>query len=338
MYFTGVHFDYFFNFWLYGFGLQKGATIGPLTSGAVPDESSQMMIETFMWPEWQKLTAYLAKFYREGLTHPETLIWDGNECRARTREGIFGIFVGGFGDYLGNTHPSLVELGIHQPGEDGYPVNMAFPRLNKGEPIGWFCTRPALGNTPMVVNKDVADPERLIKYLNWQNSPLGGIVALMGGGDEEHGYWYEDNGLPVYNKSFYDRLNAGEASSNMAAPWQYKMLHPGSVLNFDPAYILPGAPGLSKFELEARAITYFDYYSDIRMEKYNLMDKGPHHRSKMADINAIVRMWRAEIILRSTSDEEALSMYYQMVDEVKRAGIEDVQRENYLLYKKANGL
>ena len=337
LYFTGAHFDYFFNFWLYGFGLPAGATIGPITSGAVPDESSQMMIETFMWPAWQKLTAYLAKFYREGLIHPETLIWDGNECRARTREGIFGMYVVGWGDYFTNTHPSLIELGLHPEGPEGYPLNMPFPRVNKNEPVYWFSTRPALGNTPMVVSKSAPDPVRLIKFLNWQNTQYGGTATWFGGPDEEYGYWYELDGVPTYNQSFADRLNAGEANINMAAPWQYTFLHPGGDLRMELGF-LPGGPGMSDLETEARAINFFDYYGDIRMEKYNLMDKGPHHRSKMTDINAIVRKWRAEIILRSTSDEDALNMYYQMVEEVKRAGIEDVQRENYLLYKKANGL
>jgi len=297
-----------------------------------PDDSSQMLIIRQLHSSFLPTMKYLSKLYREGLLDSEILAYQTSaDITNRALQGKFGVFFAHVSVYNNGVLASLNELGI-----DGEYINIEFPSGPDGATVPWLYYTQ-IGSTLAVINKDVTDPTRLIQYINWQNTYEGNIVTWFGAPDKELGYWYyDDNGDMMYNVEFFDALLAGEKNDQQCAPWTYIIAFPGVNQACDVQTVLPNSTGRSEFQQACRDLAYKCKFNDIGIDKFNAQEKGEVYKAKWTDIDAIIRKYRGILLTETANDADVEAKYSEMVSELMAAGIEDVQKEHYQIYKSVN--
>jgi ABC-type sugar transport system, periplasmic component len=310
------------NIFAHAFGLPGG--------NVAIDDANQMIVEPFMQKPWQDAYKFLAKMYREKLVDPELITAKDQDKLEKGKQGKYGILFAGISDFGDNIEGAIKRLGI-----TGTYENMELPKITGLEKTNWLYYNQ-LGGTIAIVNKNVKDPERLMKYINWQNTKIGNMITWWGAPDKENSWFYLENGEPLRNDAFYDALLKGEKNTDKVSPWTYWIAGPGVTATADINVVCKNSPGLRPFHKKAKEIGSAQVYNDVKLDKYLLSDKGPVYKQKWTDIDAVVSKYRAELIMRTKSDADFDAKIAQMQADLKKAGIDDVQKEDYKLYMEVN--
>jgi putative aldouronate transport system substrate-binding protein len=307
----------------HGFGLPGG--------NVLVDDANQMIVEPFMQEAWKEAYKFLARLYREELLDPEIVTGNNETILEKGKQGRYGILFTDISSFGDNIEGAIERLGI-----PGKYQTMELPKLDGIDKTNWLYYNQ-LGGSLAIVNKNVKDPERLMKYINWQNTVIGNMITWWGAPHPEESWFYiDENGEPMRNAEFCDALLRGEKNTDKVSPWSYWIAGPGVTTTADINAALKNSPGIRPFHMESKEIGYAQAYNDPRLDRYFLTEKGPIYKQKWTDIDAIVSKYRAELIMRSGSDSAFEENYNKMIAELDRAGIYDVQKENYELFIEVN--
>ena len=85
-----------------------------------------------------------------------------------------------------------------------------------------------------------------------------------------------------------------------------------------------------------RKYGYEDLYTDVKQDKFEYADKGMQHKALWPDLETIMRTFRGDIIMRTSSDKEAIAKYNEMVKALMDAGLNELMKEDYQLWQKVN--
>ncbi len=302
-----------------------------LSTGYVLDEENGTLYEEYMSDGWEEAYVYLAKLYREGLIDPNIMTDTETDVLEKGKQGRYGAMFTNINWFNDQMAGALVQAGYEgvftpHPVPDSETVDFENDWYNYN----------SLGVSLALFNKDLEDPERVLQYVNWQNTEIGTTTTWWGVPDEENGYWYlDDENNRVWNTPFHEALAAGTATATTVGSWIYWIAGPGvSMLgDFDDSH---GRPAMSDMHALGREYGYDDAYNDISIDKFSYALKGPMYEQTFNDIETIVEKWKAEIITRSTSDDDARQMVQDMRAELIQAGIEEVGKENYEIYVEQN--
>ena len=313
------------NMLAYSFGLPGG--------GLVIDEENGYVLDAFMTEPWQEAHRFLAKLFREGLLDPEMITGDTNTLREKGKQGKYGVLFTSISDFGDHIEGAIDRLGI----EADY-VCMELPHIDGIEKTNWLY-KNALGSTIGLVSKDAPDVQRIMKYVDWQNTVNGNMVTWWGGPSEEESWFYfNENGEAVRNGAVFDKILEGEMDTSYISPWTYWIAGLGVTIPSDINASIIASPGVRPFHQASKDIGFKQYYNDPKLDPYLLTPKGEEYDACWTDISAVVNKYRAELIMRTADDEEFDRQLQNMYDELERAGIYRVAAENYELYKQVNNL
>lgn len=317
--------------WNSGNGLKLAHSFGLPGGDVVVDEENGQIVEAFMTEAWQNAIKFEAKLYREGLLDADMITMQDSDLLEKGKQGLYGILwtsISYFGD---NIEGAIDRLGI----EPDY-ICMELPGINGTEGTNWVY-KNALGSSIGMVSAKAADKERIFKYVDWQNTPVGNMVTWWGGPDEEESWFYvNENGEAVRNAEINEKINGGEMTTDYISPWTYWIAGLGVVIPSDFNVSAIGAPGVRKFHQDSKDIGFKQYYNDAKLDAYFLATKGETYDACWTDINNIVNDYRAEMIMRTADDAAVDALLEEMYAELEAAGIYDVQAENYALYVEVN--
>jgi len=307
----------------HGFGLAGG--------NVVVDEENGRIIESFMTDEYADSMRFAAKLYREGLLDPDCITATNEELLEKGKQGKYGILYTSISYYGDNIEGAIDRLGI----EADY-VTMELPGINGTEGTNWLY-KNALGSSIGMVSANAADKERIFKYVDWQNTVIGNMITWWGGPDKEQSWFYiNENGEAVRNGEISDKINQGEMSTDYISPWTYWIAGLGVTIPSDINASIIDSPGVREFHQNSKDIGFKQYYNDPKLDRYLLATKGETYDALWTDIMAIANEYRANLIMRTADDAEFDEVLQEMYDELKNAGIEDVEAENYQLYLAVN--
>ncbi len=297
----------------------------------VIDDANKTLYESFMSKGWEDAYVFLSKLYREQLIDKSCLTDTSEDRLEKAKQGKYGVYFGSIADFGDNIEGALLRK--KAPGKF---VNFKMPRLKANSDNKWN-NYNSLGATIAIVSKNVQDPERLMKYINWQNTKLGNTVSWWGAPSKDDGYWYIDQDKELtFNAPFIKALLDGTKNSDKCSPWCYWIAGPGVTKQSQVDISFKNSPGQREFHKIARANGFADIFNDITYDKFMYAEKGPIYKQKMNDFGTILEKWRTAIVVKSKSDDEARGMVKQMRDELMSAGLEMVGKENYEIYKKVN--
>ena len=296
------------------------------------DEENQYLVPLYLQDGWREAAVYFAKLYREGLLEPEQLTMEFGDIVEKAKQASYGVFSASIAMFNDNIKGALANAG-----HDFYYTAVRFPREVAGEYTGWY-HKNSLGGSIAIFSKDIQDMEKVMEYVNWQNTRVGNCITWWGAPDKEDSWFYltEDGTDIVYNAAFMDGLAQGTKTTDYAAPYTYWIAGPGVNDSCQLYTNVIDSPGFDDFFNDMRKLGYEDAHFDAAFDAFNLAPKGEIYNSLWADIKYISDSYLGDIIMRSTSDEEANAMVDQMIEEMKAAGIEDLMRECYQVYKDAN--
>ena len=311
------------NLMAYAFGLPVG--------GVEVDDENGYIKEAFMTEAWAESERYLAKLYREGLIDPDIFTATDEELLEKGKQGKYGVLFTSISYFGDNIEGAIDRLGI----EADYEC-MDLPGVNGNEHTNWLY-KNALGSSIGLVSAKAKDPERIFKYVDWQNTDIGNMITWWGGPDKDESWFYiNENGEAVRNGPISDKIQKGEMSVDFISPWTYWIAGLGVTRPSDINASIIDSPGVRKFHQDSKDVGFKQYCNDAKLDAYLLATKGEKHNALWTDIAAIVNEYRAALVMRTADDAEFDEVLAEMYSELEGAGINDVMAENYKLYTDVN--
>jgi len=311
------------NLMAYAFGLPGG--------GVVVDEEKEQIIEAYLTEPWAESMRFMAKLYREGLLDPDIITMTNSELLEKGKQGKYGVLFASISQFGDNIEGAIDRLGITAD-----YITMELPGINGTEGTNWLY-KNALGSSIGIVSAKAADKERIFKYVDWQNTPIGNMITWWGGPDKEESWFYiNENGEAVRNGVVSDKILNGEMTTDYISPWTYWIAGLGVTIPSDINASIIDSPGVRKFHQDSKDIGFKQYYNDPKLDAYFLATKGEVWQALYTDIAAIVNEYRATLLMRTGDDAEFDKVLQEMYKELEAAGINDVMAENYQLYLDAN--
>lgn len=296
------------------------------------DEENELMIPIYLQKGWGDAAVYFAKLYREGLLEPEQLTLDFDDIVEKAKAATYGVFashITQFNDYIKGALASA--------GHDFYYKSIQFPRAEADAYTGWYHLN-SLGGSIAMFSKDIENMDKVMEYVNWQNSRVGNCITWWGAPDKEDSWFYlTDDGTDlVYNAEFMDAMAAGTKTTDMASPWTYWIAGPGVNDTCQLYTNVIGSPGFDDFFGQMRVNGYKDVHFDPAFDAYNITPKGDVYNSTWTDIVYLAEMYLGDIIMRTETDEQAYELVAEMIEEMEAAGVVELMEECYDLYVTAN--
>jgi len=294
------------------------------------DDSAQRIYSTYYLPGYLDGLKYFAKLYREGLMDPELLMLSQDQTEEKMNNAKYVVYMGYNGTVSG-LGPKLEQQGIGKLEAIQFPFNEGVEASKRllYEPLGW---------SMVGISKNTKDPVRLLKFIDWQNTEIGARVVAEGAPSKTDNVWYiDENGKSVFNKEVYEKSQRGEIDVNATGRWSYWFVIPCTwTPEFHPNY-LEGGPGADPYGQKHTEIIKPLLYYDLNMAKYLATEKGPVYQEKNTSVSNIWSNYVAKIIMETKNDQEVETLYNEMIAEMEKAGLVDIEKENYQIYKNVNG-
>ncbi len=289
------------------------------------NEQEQRFIATAETPEYLDYLKYGAKLYREGLMDPELFVNSSDVATTRFQEGRVGSYV---------TWPNEIDV-LTAAAKQADPNAMynAFP-LPKAAGVDSteYWQTSGLGGLVTIVSSKAADPERLVKFLDWQMSTEGWIASCYGGpgADANDGYWHiGSDGSYNYNTDFLTKKLAENPSyQNECGGWVYFLV--GRLIyhvNHQGFANITESPDPQR--MEAREYNLPEVYMNADYEKLTGMPAGPVELAKGTAVLKVFTDGPAKIITTAKNDAEVEQMYAQMLADAQKAGNSEMLKERY---------
>lgn len=289
------------------------------------NESEKRLVNMYELPEYLEFLKFSAKLYREGLVDPEMF----TNALAKTYERVGEGRVGIYNEFPNNIDVNNVSIRKNIPTATYEAITV--PRLTDlGSTEYWQTT--TLGSCTTIVNKDIADPVRLMKLFDWMFTTEGWSTVAWGAPSKTQGAWYMENGDYFYNKPVYDALVKAEPSYGQTiGAWKYWLV---GQLVYLPEHIgLKYEGGTDPDRLLAKERNINEVWMDQEYELWQAIPMGPIETEKGTAISQIFTNMTQQIILESKSDAEVMESYNTMMEEAKKAGLIEMLKEQYALIK-----
>jgi ABC-type glycerol-3-phosphate transport system substrate-binding protein len=277
------------------------------------------------FPEYIDFLKYGAKLYRDGLLDPELFInsWDVNQTRVQ--EGRVGAYVTWPNDI--QKMVAGVNAVISEARYNAFPIPKA-PGVENTE----YWHTGSMGSLVSLVNKNIADPERVMKYLNWQVTTEGWICACYGGPGvgEDDGMWhFGDDGTPKYNEAHVKAMMVEDPTfQGTCGGWVYYNVG-RLVYHLDHQGFTNITESANPTRMEAREYNMPEVFLSTDYDKLQAMPQGPVELAKIEAVDKVFRDGVAKIVVEAKDDAQVESMYIQMIADAASAGNMEIMKERY---------
>lgn len=291
------------------------------------DDAAQRIYSTYYLHGYLEGLKYFAKLHREGLMDPELLMSSQDQTEEKMKNAKYAVYMGYNGTVSG-LGPQFEKQGIGKLEAIPFPFSPGVEPSKRllYEPLGW---------SMVGINKNTKDPVRLIKYIDWGNTQMGARTLAEGAPSKTDNVWYLEGGNAVFNREVYEKALRGEIDLNATGRWAYWFVIPCTwTPEFHPNY-LEGGPGPDPYGQKHTEIIKPLLYCDLNMAKYLASEKGPVYKEKNTAVSNIWSNYVAKIIMETKNDGEVENLYNEMIAEMEKAGLIDIEKENYQIYKKA---
>lgn len=316
---------------LMGFGdleMMIGGMFGIWNHRGEINEAEKRFTDRYEFPEYVDFLKYAAKLYREGLTDPEMFINSWEICYARAQEGRIGIYP------MWPNELDVLTAGLRQVVADGDYQAFAVPKA-EGVESSEFWQTATMGTMITLINKDVKDPERVIKFLDWNVSPEGWIAQCYGGPgvDENDGVWHMEDGKFYYNTEFVEKMNQEDPTymSQVCGGWAYYMLGRQIYhINHHGFENVTESPDPQR--MYARELNNPEVYMNPELERIQAIPAGPVELAKYTAVDKVLQDGVQLIVTTAQDDAQVEAMYAEMIENAKKAGYTEVMEERYERY------
>lgn len=300
------------------FGIHKYRT-------ATVDEESRMKDE-HETPEYLSYLKFANKLFREGLINLEAYSIEWQKIyNEMAPNGLVGVTVMWPSEIAG------ISSQLKKVAPEGEYKPMPLPRVDGvgNTEMGYQNT---LGTSVIAINKNVADPERLFKYINWLSTREGWATMTWGPPSKDKGTWYiSEDGKYIDNPSALTELSKENPkyATDVLGAWAFGL--PG-ILKYTQDLVLDEARPREPIRQMAKEMYDGDMYLNTIFDVFYASPNGPVAKQKKTDLDKIFTEGEAKIIMNSKSDEEVEKAYKSMMDTAAKAGYYDVLKEDYQRY------
>lgn len=296
------------------------AMFGVKTHRCAMNEAEGRFVDEYEYPEYLEYLKFAARIYREGLLDPTILTNTYDTWQADTAAGNWGV-----GVCYPNIPSDIASLQENVEGADAVPF--AIPKAEGVEKTDYWQSS-TIGGMITLVSKNVSDPDRVMKFLDWGCSKVGWMSTALGGPGY---YWdFNEDGEPVYN---FDYVVDPNEPSNMAGSWVYMLT--GRLLYLRQYYGFANVTEPAESEtlrMQAREYNIPETLLDPEIEMIQAIPVGPIQSAKQTAVDKVVENTLWSIITEAKDDAEVESMYQEMLENVKAAGATEIQQEKYERY------
>lgn len=305
-----------------------GGMFGIWTHRGEMNEAEERFTLQYEFPEYLDFLKFASKLYREGLTDPEMFINQYDTAYAKAKEGRVGIHVEWPND-MDQLTPALRQVvpdGDYQP--------FAIPKVEGLENTQYWQTA-TLGTMITLVNKNVSDPDRIMKFIDWNVSTEGWMAQCYGGPgvDANDGVWHIEGDKYFYNTEFMDKKVQEDPMymGQVCGGWIY-FLAGRLVYHIDHQGFSNITESPDPQRMLARELNLPEVFTDPEYERITAIPAGPVELAKFTAFNKVVQDGVQKIVTTSKSDAEVETMYNEMMQNADKAGYTDIMKERYQRY------
>jgi len=299
----------------------------------VKNDTTKMIDIIYDRPSYVTYLKFLSRLYRENLLDRDNFTISADQYTERLKSGVYGFIYA----HTNDAPPanSALSGSVMKPYE---PIEMIKDASITGSSNAY--TIPVLGNWYFLFNKDIKDPARLAKYLEWQYTLEGVQIVNYGAPDKtmtNNNWYYQDDGKVKIDMSLMAKWDA----SNYGWEWLKAGgwgIHAAG-LKTAIKYTAVNEMGVNMSDDFYKAIDSKlgkEMTSDPSFEAMMLQPKGPWFEKSGPALNDLLNKWEVKTILNSKSDADVDSMYTQMMAEARKVGYDEMKKELYTLYNNAN--
>ena len=281
------------------------------------------------FPEYVEFLKYMAKLYRDNLVDPELFLTDGSVAISRQREARIGV---------GITWPNdidVLELAAQNVDPNARYDAMKMPRVEGLENTQYWQTA-TLPNMITLISAKAEDPERIMKFLDWQVSTEGWIASCYGAPtrDGVQGCWYEEDGKYYYDQEARDAYSAADPTyeNQVLGGWTYFMV--GRYIyhmNYQGFENVKESPDRQR--MEARALNLPEVFMDTEWEIVQNLPEGPVSAAKSTAVNKVFSDGYQKIIMEAQNDYDVEVMWADVLENAIAAGLREIEEEQYERYQ-----
>jgi len=318
----------------------------PTSDFNMPDDTNKTMKFAYDHPAYQKFLKLINMLFRENLIDKEIFISTVDQLDAKMKEGRTALCA-----FSNNIEAINTTLSGGKTASPYAPINYPMdPSVTKPNVVG---VSP-VGGWYWAINKNVKEPERLAKYIDWHYTDEGLMFDNYGPPDPtktRNTWWYEPGtapanmkleGKPVLDLELQKKWDAEQAgwAGEKCGAWGVNSLGLRMSMNYAKPVEF-GVNMASDFVIKNYEVTKGDqevyFYDDLSMVKFVSAPFGEVFKQKATNVNDLLNKWEVKIIMDAKSDADVDSMFTQMMTEAKAAGYDDIAKEAYQVYLKANG-
>ena len=306
-----------------------GGMFGVWTHRKDINEEEQRFTRKEEFPEYVDFLKYMAKLYREGLVDPELFMTDQSVAISRQREARVGI---------GITWPNdidVLEVAAQQVDPETRYNAFRMPRVEGLENTQYWQTL-TLPNYCTLISAKAKDPERIMKFLDWQVSTEGWLCMCYGAPttDVAQGCWYEEGDQYYYDQAARDEYTAKDPTyeNQVLGGWTY-MMAGRYVYHINHQGFANVTESPDKQRMEAREYNMPEVFMDTEWELVQKLPEGPVAAAKSIAVDKVFNDGYQKIIMEAKDDDEVQAMYDEMIENAISAGLRDIEKEQYERYQ-----
>jgi len=312
---------------------------------AEPDDANQVMKFVQDNPAYLKAVKFAARLYREGLMDKDAFTLNNDDINSKIKQNRVAYAINIINIEGNNTAISQ---------DPNKPYEAVQWTKDPSVQNGYFNGVNPIGGWYFAASKNVKDPERLAKYLEWHLSDEGLMFDNYGPPDEskQRNTWYydmtakPDNGLNLPGKPVLDLdlqkqwdTEKPRWEPNECGTWGANAFGLRSQMN----YCQPGEFGVNMAtdmwqNIDKIQNNDSDLYwpADLKMIKFWSAPFGDVFTQKGPKLDDLLNKWEVKMIVQSKDDADVDSMYAQMMQEAKKAGYDEIAKEAYQIYQNVN--
>jgi putative aldouronate transport system substrate-binding protein len=297
----------------------------------VKNDTTKMIDLMYDSPAYLQYLQFFNKLYREKLLDQDAFTMTKDQYIERLKSGAYGFVWGGPTDAgVANTALSNNIMKPYQP------IKMIKDYQGSSKTY----TFPVLGNWYFLFNKNIKDPVRLAKFIDWQYTLQGVQIINYGAPDKTkqmNVWYYDDAGKVVFDQDLQKKNDAADYTWNWkkAGGWGFHACGLKACIK----YTAVNEMGLCMADDMYKAIDTIDSPEltvDPNFEAMTLQPLGPVGTDKGPSLRDLLNKWEVKIIINAKDDSDAAAMYTQMMTEARAAGYDDIKKELYNNYLAAN--
>lgn len=282
-------------------------------------------------PAYLEYLTFFNKLYREKLLDQDNFTLSLDQYTERLKTGTYGYNFDGLA-YVSTANTACSGV-ITEP---YWPLR--FPRNYEGDSKTF--QYPALGDFYFLFNKNIADPERVAKLVDWNYTLEGTRVINYGAPDEtltKNCWYYDKDGNPVFDQALQQKWDAEDYTWNwmIAGGWGYHAVGLHRQLKYTAINEM-GICAADEMYLKVDEVTKNDLAVDPSYEAMMLQPMGEVFSEKGAAICDLLNKWEVQIVLRATDEADVKKQYEQMMQEARAIGYDEMKSEMYGMYMAAN--